>query len=179
MKNGRELYLIALRMATDGSANADTTRAWPGDYPVNTLAEYSTKLIGLKYGSAADLERLFSAPQAKCRVTFNGTGASLSGKSALKIYKVRTADPSNTIFAASANYLYATPLSSSSEPFGDIGFVVIRKSGDAGVYKPGQATPAWYDDNPSRFQSELGAVPGAARGTVIPGDGGTALAGPQ
>jgi hypothetical protein len=179
MKNGRELYLVALRMATDGAANSDPSRAWPGDYPINSLAEYSTKLIGLKYASAADLERLFTAPEAKCSVTFNGTDASLGGKSALKIYKVRSSDPSNTIFAASANYVYATPLTSASAAFGDIGFVVIRKSGDAGVYKPGQATPAWYENNPSRFQSELGALPGATKGTVSQGDAATALAGPR
>jgi Tfp pilus assembly protein FimT len=31
MNNGRELYLAAFRMATDGAANSDANLAWPGD----------------------------------------------------------------------------------------------------------------------------------------------------
>ena len=98
--------------------------------------------------------------------------------SALKIYKVKGADPSNTIFAASSNYVYDTELNSHAVPFGDAGFVVVRKSGDAGVYKKKQATPAGYDNNAERFQAEIGALPGAVKGGVAPGDAATVLAGP-
>jgi hypothetical protein len=102
----------------------------------------------------------------------------LTGKSALKIYKVKRTDSSNAIFAASSNYIYDTELNGNVEPFGDAGFVVVRKSGDAGVYKKGQATPAGYDNNAARFQNEIGALPGATKGAVAPGDGATVLASP-
>ena len=181
MNNGRELYLAAFRMATDGVAKSDANLAWPGDYPANSLAEYCGNLVAKDYVKAAELQRLLSAPGAACTITISGSPgpATLSGRSALKIYKVKSVDPSNTIFATSSNYVYDTALSSSSVPFGEAGFVVVRKSGDAGVYKNAQATPDGYENNAERFRAEIGALPGAAKGDVTPGDGTSVLAGPQ
>lgn len=180
MNNARELYLAAFRMATDGAAKSDANLAWPGDYPSSSLAEYCSKLVEKDYVKPADLQRMLSAPGAACAITASGSPATatLTGKSALKIYKVKGADPSNRIFVASCNYVYDTELNSNSVPFGDAGFVVVRKSGDAGVYKKNQATVAGYDNNPERFQTEIGALPGAIKGEVAPGDGATVLASP-
>jgi type II secretory pathway pseudopilin PulG len=180
MNNGRELYLAAFRMATDGAAKSDRSLAWPGDYPANTLAEYCGKLAEKDYLKAADFQRILSPPGATCTVNISGSppSATLSGKSALKVYKVGSADPSNTIFATTSNYVYDTELISTAVPFGDAGFVVVRKSGDAGVYKKDRATAAGYDGDPAKFQIEIGALPGAARGIVGPGDGNSVLAGP-
>ena len=181
MNNGRELYLAAFRMATDGVAKSDANLAWPGDYPVNSLSEYAAKLVEKGYVEPADLQRILSVSGAHCHVTASGSPVTttLTGKSALKIYKVKRSDPSNTIFAASANYIYDTELNTDLKPFGDAGFVVVRKSGDAGVYKKGQATAAGYDNDATRFQTEIGALPGTPKGEVAPGDGATVLAGPQ
>ena len=55
---------------------------------------------------------------------------------------------------------------------------VVRKSGDADFRKKRQATPAGYDNNAEKFQTEVGALPGATNGVVTPGDGETVLAGP-
>ena len=120
------------------------------------------------------------APGAACTLTASGSRATttVTGKSAFKIYKVKATDPSNTIFAASSNYIYDTELNSNVKPFGDAGFVVVRKSGDAGVYKKGQATVAGYDNNVPKFQTDIGALPGATKGEVAPGDGATVLAEP-
>jgi len=180
MNNGRELYLASFRMATDGAARADSSRAWPGDYPANSLAEYCNKLIQNDYVKPADLQRLLSAPGAECAATMSGPPATLmlSGKTALKLYKVKKSDPSNTIFAASSNYFYDMPLEPKTVPFGEAGFVIIRKSGDAGVYKKGQATPNGFDNDVARFQMEIGALPGAEKGKVAPGDAATALTNP-
>jgi type II secretory pathway pseudopilin PulG len=181
MNNARQLYLAAFQMATDGAAKFDSNRAWPGDYPTTSFAEYCGKLVQNGYVKPADLERMLTAPRATCTATMSGPPATLllSGKIALKLYKVKASDPSNTIFAVSANYVYDTPLNPEAVPFGDAGFVVIRKSGDVGVYKKGQATTAGYDNNPATFQVAIGALPGAAKGVVAPGDGGTTLAAPQ
>jgi type II secretory pathway pseudopilin PulG len=180
MYHGRELYLVAFRMATDGAAKQDSTRAWPGDYPTNSLTEYCTKLVANNYVQPADLQRMLSAPGAACLATSAPPPATLllSGKCALKIYKVKTSDPSNTIFAASSNYAYDTALNAATVPFGDAGFVVIRKSGDMGVYKPNLATPAGFDNNVEKFQTDIGALPGATKGVVTPGDAGTTLTNP-
>ena len=180
MNNGRELYLVAFRMVTDGAAKEDSNRAWPGDYPAGSLAEYCNKLVQNNYVKPADLERILSAPGAPCAATMSGPPATLmlSGKTALKLYKVKASDPSNTIFAASSNYVYNTPLDSSTVPFGDAGFVVVRKSGDAGVYKKNQATPAGFE-SVEKFQSDIGILPGPTKGKIEPGDGTTALTAPQ
>ncbi len=180
MNNARELYLAAFRMATDGAAKSDATLAWPGDYPANSLAEYCGRLVEKDYVKAPELQRMLSAPGAECTITTSGSPSltTLSGRSALKIYKVKSGDPSNTIFVASSNYVYDTALNSNAVPFGDAGFVVVRKSGDAGVYKKAQATPEGFDNNAERFQMEIGALPGSAKGSVAPGDGAAALSGP-
>jgi type II secretory pathway pseudopilin PulG len=182
MNNARELYLAGFHMATDGVAKSDANSAWPGDYEAATLASYCAKLVQNGYVPVANLQRILSASGAICTVTSSaGSPATvtLTGRSALKIYKVKGADSSNTIFAASSNYVYDTPLSPTAEPFRDNGFVVIRKSGDYGVYKKNQATFAGYESNPARFQSELGKLPGAIDGAVVAGDGATVLAGPE
>lgn len=182
MKNERDLYLAAFRMATDGAAKSDANLAWPGDYPAKSLAEYCGKLIERDYVKSADLQRMLSAPGAACTVTTSGSppATMLTGASALKIYKMKSGDPSNTIFAASANYTYDTALRPDAKPFGDIGFVVIHKSGDAGLFGKNQATPAGFENNPAKFQSPtgIGKLPGAADGAVTSGDGATVLKGP-
>jgi type II secretory pathway pseudopilin PulG len=182
MNNGRELYLAAFRMATDGAAKSDANLAWPGDYPTNSLSEYCTKLIERDYVKPADLQRFLSASGASCDVTVTGSPptVTLAGKSALKLFKVKAADPSNTLFAASSNYFYDTPLSSNTKPFGEAGFVVVHKSGDASIFGKNQATPAGFDNDPVKFQSPvgIGKLPGMADGAVTPGDGATVLTGP-
>lgn len=181
MHNGRELYLAAFRMATDGAAKYDANRAWPGDYPVTTLAEYCGKLVQNGYLQTAELQRLLSGPGAECNAIVSGPPATLmlSGKSAFKIYKAKGTDTSTTIFAASSNYVYDTPLNPNAVPFGDVGFVVVRKGGDARIYKSRQATPAGYDNNVPKFQDQLGTLPGMVGEKVAPGDGATVLTGPQ
>ncbi len=180
MNNGRDLYLAAFRMATDGAAKSDANLAWPGDYPANSLADYCSKLVEKDYLKASELQRILSAPGADCVVAMSGASATLrlTGKSALRVYKVKSTDSSTTIFAASSNYVYDTPLSANAVPFGDAGFVIVRKGGDAGVYKKTQATPEGYENNVERFQIEIGALSGAANGSVVPGDGTAVLASP-
>ena len=63
-------------------------------------------------------------------------------------------------------------------PFGDKGFVIMRKSGDAGVYKKNQATTAGWADA-AEFQNKIGRLPGAADGGVVAGDEGSVLTNPQ
>jgi type II secretory pathway pseudopilin PulG len=183
MTNARELYLAAFRMAGEGTAKSDPALAWPGDYPASTLAEYCGKLVEKGYLKPEDLQKILSAPGATCTATMSGPPATLmlAGKSALKVYKVKNTDPSTTVFAVSSNYIYGTELKTGSVPFGDAGFVAVRKSGDAGVYKKSQATPAGYENDPRKFQSEIGIgkLPGATDGNVVPGDAATVLVGPE
>jgi hypothetical protein len=70
-------------------------------------------------------------------------------------------------------------LNPASAPFGDKGFVVIRKRGDAGVYGRNQATVSDWENDATEFQSKIGRLAGTAEGPVPSGDGAMALAGPE
>lgn len=182
MNHARELYLASFHMATDGAAKSDPNLAWPGELPATTLAEYCGRLVLNNYLKAEDLQRILSAPGATCTVLISaGPPASLTltGKSALKIYKVKGGDPSTAIFAASSNYLYNTRLDPASVPFGDKGFVVIRKRGDAGVYGRNQATVSDWGNDVAEFKSKIGRLVGEEEGAVPSGDGAASLAGPE
>jgi type II secretory pathway pseudopilin PulG len=158
MINGRQLYLATLHMTTDGAATSDPSLTWPGDSSAASLSEYCATLVERNYLTPSGLQQILTAPGADCVVSSSSTSpVTLSGKSALKVYKAKTADPSNTIFAASSNYVYDTELNPGSVPFGDAGFVIVRKSGDAGVYKKHQATPAGFE-SVQKFQTDIVGV---------------------
>ncbi|HXY60584.1 MAG TPA: prepilin-type N-terminal cleavage/methylation domain-containing protein [Chthoniobacterales bacterium] len=175
MNNARQLYLAGYQMALDGSANADANLAWPGDYTsgISNLQDYVQKLVQNDYLKASDLSKILSAPGATCTATSSGSGSStvvtLSGNSGIKIYPVTSADGSNAIFAATSNYTYDTDFASSSGvPYGDKGFVVVRKGGDAAVLRKSNAKAIAGQE--ASFESLVGKKPGEAQGTVTPGD---------
>src|ERR1043165_2454315 len=176
LNNARQLYLAGQQMALDGAANSDPTRAWPGDLndtasgsggtPITTLQQYLSKLVQGDYLNPGDVQKLLSAPGATCTATADtATNAdTLSGKSALKIYKVKETDSTNTIFAVTANYTYNSALDGAAAPYGDKGFVVQRKGGDASVLKKNNATVTAGQE--ATFQSVVGKKPGEPDGTV-------------
>jgi prepilin-type N-terminal cleavage/methylation domain-containing protein len=190
MNNSRQLYLAGQQMALDGATNSDPTRAWPGDLvdspasgggastPITSLQQYMTKLVQGDYLKGGDVQKLLSAPGATCiATTDNSTSAvTLGGKSALKVYKVKETDSTNTIFAVTANYTYNTALIATSAPYGDKGFVVQRKGGDASLLKKNNAVVITGQE--STFQSVVGKKPLEADGTVTAGDTSVALTNP-
>jgi prepilin-type N-terminal cleavage/methylation domain-containing protein len=183
MNNARQLYLAGFQMATDGAANSDPNYSWPGDgTPVPTsLADYCTKLVQNDYLKAGDLQKILNAPGANCTVTTSAGDTpvvTLGGKSALKVYKVKDTDASNTIFSVSANYKYNTALTQTDVPYGDKGFVVMRKGGDAAIFRKNQATQSGWSNDPRKFQAAIGRAPGDPEGIVTTGDTAVALVNP-
>lgn len=182
MNNARQMYLAGFQMATDGAANSDSNYSWPGDDAnMASLGDYCTKLVQNDYLKAGDLQKILNAPGANCTVTSsagNPPTVTLAGNSALKVYKVKEIDASNTVFAVSANYSYNTALTSTGVPYGDKGFVVMRKGGDAAVFRKNQATAAGFGNDGRKFQSTIGRLSGDTEGTAANGDGNTALTNP-
>jgi len=192
MNNARQLYLAGQQMALDGATNSDPTRAWPGDLsdtaaapgsspaPITTLQQYMTKLVQGDYLKAGDVQKLLSAPGTTCTATADPTtnAVTLVGKSGLKVYQVKETDGSNTIFAVTANYTYNTALNSTDAPYGDKGFVVQRKGGDAALLKKNNATATSGQE--ATFQTLVGKRPGDADGSggVSAGDNSKALQNP-
>ena len=173
MNNARQLYLATFQMATDGSTNSDTNLTWPGDDTALTasasLRLFCEKLVQNDYLKAGDLQKILTAPGANCTVTTDAAtppAVSLAGTSALKIHKIREVDPANTVFAVSSNYVYAATPTATAAPYGDKGFVVIRKGGDASTFRKNQSTVANYGNDARRFQSTVGKLTGDDDGSV-------------
>ena len=182
MSNCRQIHLATSMMANDGSTNSDTNLGWPGDLatatapatPITSLADFVERLVKYDYLKAADL-KIFAAPGIN---SYTGTADATTGaltpsfantNSAFKVYLVNDSDPSNTLFLASKNYTYNTAFtaaSSSVKPFGDKGFVVFRKGGDASVLKKQQA-------NGTTVVQIVGNVPGVADPSIAGTESGT------
>ena len=175
VNNARQLYLAGYQMALDGTTNSDANLAWPGDYAsgVTTLKDYVEKLVQNDYLKASDLPKILSAPGAVCTATSSGSGSSttvtLGGTSGLKVYLVTANDASNVIFAVTSNYTYDTAFAASPpSPYGDKGFVVVRKGGDAAVLRKNNAIATSGQE--AAFESLVGKKPVEGQGTVTPGD---------
>jgi prepilin-type N-terminal cleavage/methylation domain-containing protein len=177
MNNARQLYLAGFHMATDGAANSNPAYSWPGDDPaVTSLEAYCNKLVQNDYLKPGDIQKILNAPGATCNVTtVSGPPASvtLAGKSALKVYKIKEVDASNTIFSVSSNYAYNAALDATTVPYGDKGFIVMRKGGDAGVYRKNEATQSGYNGDLNKFIASIGRLPGDS-----PDDAAVALTNP-
>ena len=178
MNNARQLYLAGFQMATDGAANSDPNYSWPGDDPTiregASLQAYCEKLVQNDYLKAGDLQKMLSAPGATLTAATSGSDPvtlALTGASALKVYKVRDVDASNTIFATTSNYVYNATPAATAAPYGDKGFVVIRKGGDAATFRKNQSAQANYGNDPGKFQSAVGKLPGDRDGTITGEDG--------
>ena len=179
MNNGRQLYLAQFSMANDGAATGDPLLAWPGDLVTvqGTLQAYINNVVGPGYLRGGDISKLFSAPSTVCTVTVAPgppESVTLAGTSALKVYKIKDVDTSNTIFAVTRNYVYNTAINSTDVPYGLRGFGVVHKGGDAAVFKSGQALQAYWGGC-TQFQSSVGQMTGLASGTCTPGDGSNAI----
>lgn len=188
MNNGRQLYLAGQQMALDGSANSDPNLAWPGDYTspaLTKLSEYLAKLLQNSYLQVGDLQKLLNAPGTSCTATATtdpATGAvtvTLNGTPALKVYKLKDSNSANTIFTVSNNYTYNTALASNGSPYGDKGFIVQRKGGDASIFKRNQATAALATGGDNvKFKGLIGKLVGDDDTNTIGSEGaGVVLSG--
>lgn len=183
MNNLRQLHLVGLQMAVDGAATSDPNYSWPGDdAAITTLEGYISKLSATDYLKPGDIQKILTAPGTTCVVnstTASGTTTvTLTGKPALKVYKVKDIDGTNTIFCISANYAYGTALTAAGVPYGDKGFIVVRKGGDGAVYRRNQATTAGWSNDAKKFQAAIGRKPGDGEGVISTDDTTVALTNP-
>jgi hypothetical protein len=189
MNNARQLYIAQFQMSNDGAATGDASSAWPGDLIAGgyltggaaSLDDYCNILLAKGYLKGGDVLKLLNAPGTALVGTITPPAppvpesiAFTGGTGAIKLYPVLESDPSNAIFAVTHNYDYDTLLSSSASqiPYGTKGFIVVRKGGDASVFKEGQATPAGWGNNNTIFQTQVGLKTGDTPGTPTAGDPG-------
>ena len=169
LNNGRQLYLAGQQMALDGAANSDPNLVWPGDdATITTVTLYANRLFQNDYLKGGDLQKLLNAPGTNATVTVNAgppQSVTLGGATpGFKFFKVHDADSANVVFLESNNYAYNTTLQGvTTAPFGDKGFIVQRKGGDASILRKNNAVNG---GNASIFQGTVGKQIGDADGTV-------------
>jgi len=173
LNNGRQLYLAAQQMALDGAANSDPNLSWPGDYTAApTVSQYMTTLVNNDYLKPGDVQKLLIAPGTKCVMTYTPpappTPATvvLAGTPAFKFFLAKDNDSSNVIFVESNNYIYDDKVDTATSPFGDKGFIVQRKGGDASILRKNNASVASSGTSDSIFQSTVGKKVNDIDGTV-------------
>ena len=174
LNNGRQLYLAAQQMALDGAANSDPTLVWPGDdATITTVSLYMTRLVANDYLKPGDVQKLMNGPGTNATVTYAaGPPATITmggTTPALKIFHVTDANSSNVVFIESNNYTYDTTLAGvTTNPFGDKGFIVQRKGGDASILRKNNAVAGASASAQSVFQSTVGKQMTDPDGTVNP-----------
>jgi prepilin-type N-terminal cleavage/methylation domain-containing protein len=183
MNNAHQLYLAQFQMANDATATGTSNMGWPGDMitsgaiPATYLA-YLNVLLQNGYLKAGDIARLMNAPGGNYVADIDWTASPPvlnsigTGDAGIKVYTVGDADSINCIFAASHNYIYNTALvppdsaTGAGIPYGQKGFIVVKKGGDAAVFRAGQALATNWPDNQT-FQIQVGMMPGDQEGGAL------------
>lgn len=145
LSNMKQLHLVAQQMALDASTTGDTNVGWPGDLPQKTWAGWITNAVP-GYLKTNDMVKLLSAPGITVSPTATLSslqpGAKVNGR-AVVLYQVSETNNNNAVLFSSANFTNTSsggvPLTNSALlPFGDKGYVVMRKGGDGAVLQARQ-----------------------------------------
>jgi len=150
MSNARNIYTAQFRMYTDGVASGDTNLGWPGDMG-GSWAAWARALVDGKYLTTNDFNRMLSAPGLQRPLN---TAISAPSPSALSVFNVADSNNMSTVFMTTVNYTNGQPLDPNAKPFGDNGFVVVRKDGAAQMFTRAQATNTNLI-SPADFVSQL------------------------
>ena len=136
MSNATQIYKAQFRMITDGIPTGDTNLGWPADTG-GTWSAWASALVGGGYLSTNDFNKMLSVP-GLARPT--NTAITASTPSAFNVFNVGDTNTQSTVFMTTANYTNGQALSDSAKPFGDKGFIVLRKDASAQIYTKNQAT---------------------------------------
>jgi len=170
LNNGRQIYLAGQQMALDGAANSDPSLVWPGDdAAITTVSLYLSRLVANDYLKVGDCQKLANGPGTNATaaaVAGPPPGVQMAGTTpAFKFFKVKDADSSNVVFLETNNYKYdATLQGVTTAPFGDKGFIIQRRGGDASILRKNNAQHTAGQD--AVFQGTVGKKVGDPDGTV-------------
>jgi prepilin-type N-terminal cleavage/methylation domain-containing protein len=138
LNNGKELHKATMSMAVDYTTSGDDHFGWPGDLvdretePVKDVSNFVKRLVEYDYVKEVDMMKLMQAPGV---VPWNGTKQFDGERNApFKIYKCKDIDGGANLFLATKNFYYNDKLDPDKSPYGEKGFVVVRKGGDASMF---------------------------------------------
>lgn len=138
LSNLRQIHLATQSAALDAFTTQSTDFGWPGDVGISGGQALSQMLIENGYLQGLDAAKVFAAGEIRA-VEGNVTSIPESNIG-FTFQPVSETDPGSTVFAYTKNYTYGSdiPKGTTTAPFKDSGFVVIRKGGDGAVYKSTQ-----------------------------------------
>lgn len=133
MNNARNFHRATFQMEMD-SLTAGVDQGWPG---ATGFTDFMTQLRDGGYMDEANIRRALRAPGVVPTAT-----AFPPDRSALMFYQTTSVSQDDSIFISSQNWNAASPaaLDPAAMPFGNNGFVIIRKGGDAQQFQAAFAT---------------------------------------
>jgi prepilin-type N-terminal cleavage/methylation domain-containing protein len=140
LSNLRQIHIATTSAALDAFTTQSTKFGWPGDVGISDGQGLSQMLIVNDYMEPQDAAKVFAAGKIRAaQVPPTATSVPVDNI-AFNFEAVKESDPGTTVFGYTKNYGYGVNLKddSTTEPFRNAGFVVMRKGGDGAVYKPTQ-----------------------------------------
>ena len=139
--NAKQVHLAQMQMALEAVTTGDTNYGWVGDMTsITTVKAFVDNLVTNDFMHPKDAVKVFSCPGITPGTSTTNTVNLTEANTGFSIYPVQDKDPGVTVFITTKNYTWGQDLSSDAKPFGNVGFVVLRKTGDASVYRKQQAT---------------------------------------
>jgi prepilin-type N-terminal cleavage/methylation domain-containing protein len=157
LNNLRQLYGLTLQMSLDASTTGSDKIGWPANITnpstPSSAAAFYTALQEGEYISPREIAVLVTAPGIP---VFSGASTATapvtipSANNAFRIGFVSDADPGTTVFAVTKNkgLPWGSGALTNNQPFGEKGFVFIRKNGEAQKMKKNMATQMSEADAP-------------------------------
>jgi prepilin-type N-terminal cleavage/methylation domain-containing protein len=135
LSNLRQIHIATQSAALDAFTTQSTEFGWPGDVDTKGGSALSQMLIANGYLEPQDAAKVFAAGEIRAA---KQVGESVPEDNiGFTFESVSESDPGTTVFAYTKNYTYGQDIEkgSTTTPFRDNGFVVMRKGGDGAVYK--------------------------------------------
>jgi len=138
LNNARQIQLATQTAALDAFANNISGIGWPGDAGITTVQAFATMLVSNDYLKGSEAAKLFAAPPGIQPGTFTSNTITMTASnSAFSVNPVRETTASDVFFLVTKNWVNGSL--TTNDPFGDKGFVVLRKGGDGSVLRRAQA----------------------------------------
>lgn len=154
--NAKQIHIAQTQMALEAVTTGDTNYGWVGDLNITTVKGFVDNLVTNNFMHPKDAVKVFSCPGITPGTATTNTADIQSANTGFSIYPVQDKDPGVTVFITTKNYTWGQELSKETKPFGNVGFVVLRKTGDATVYREQQATKTnLLGELPSTSQTPL------------------------
>jgi len=138
LNNARQIQLATQTAALDAFANNISGIGWPGDAGISAIGPFATMLVSNDYLKGSEASKLFAAPPGiQPAVATSNSITMTTSNSAFSVNPVRENTPSDVFFLVTKNW--AANALTTNNPYGDKGFVVMRKGGDGSVLRRAQA----------------------------------------